>query len=127
MELPPYLVLFLWSIKAHGDEPGYLAKRYEGKPYKKVAEARAMVSELFDRRFIVGLSGHADSVNVVDKRGRTHEVPFPRTYEVAPHANHLLSTLLCRLAFWVVAICLAQVVTAAIGATLAHVFHLPTS
>ena len=118
MELPPYLALFLWSIRMHGDEPGYLAKRFEKQPYEKVVEARGMVEELFDRHLLLALSVRKDTVDVVSPAGRAESVAFPNSFLVAPYAHHMPVTLLARFGFWAVTICLAQQLTGIVSALL---------
>lgn len=59
--VPPYLAAYLFSIRKHSGEPGYLKRRLQPKDIDRAVYEKSMLSELYDLH-LVALSKQKDEL-----------------------------------------------------------------
>lgn len=50
--VPPYLAAYLWQIRKHSGEVGYIETRLDGKGFERAAYEKSMLTELANLRLI---------------------------------------------------------------------------
>lgn len=101
MELvPPYLAAYLWQIRKHSGENGYLKRRLEDKDPASAVYEKSMLAELLELH-LIAVSDNEDDVvfnphvtqrpdGVVEVRGGTEQrVPVPRCFIVLARGHYL--------------------------------------
>lgn len=63
--VPPYPLAYLWKIRKHSGEPGYLKRRFQSLAPERAAYEKSMLRELFDLH-LIAMSSEQEQV-VIDQ------------------------------------------------------------
>lgn len=101
-QVPPYLALYLWKIRRHSGEPGYLRRRLEEEDFDRVVYEESMLAELRDLHLVAFSEKHEEVPLGADRLGRARRTKVPERFVVLARGHYLWAEYLVPAAKWLV-------------------------